>query len=70
MNWQFHPDTVYQVMGDHPDWCFTCGSRLELIEIIPIDRERVFVCECFGCQRIIPVVEVDDELLEAEEDSA
>jgi hypothetical protein len=68
MNWQFPPDTVYQVTGDHPDWCPTCGSRLELIEIVTIDSEQVLVCECLECKRVIPVIEGDEELWEAQED--
>lgn len=57
MGWKFPPDTVYQVMTEQPDTCQRCGSRLMLLEIANIDGERVFVCECLECQRIIPVVE-------------
>ena len=70
MRWKFPPDTLHQVMNEKPDCCFTCGSRLELIEIVTIRSERVFVCKCLECQRVIPVVEDDDELLEAEEEDA
>jgi len=35
-----------------------------LLEIVNIDDERVFVCECLACQRIIPVVEDDMDELE------
>jgi len=59
MRWQFPPDTVYQVMTEQPDTCHRCGSRLMLLEITDIDDERVFVCECLECQRIIPVVDDD-----------
>jgi len=68
MKWQFPPDTVYQVMTEQPDTCHRCGSRLMLLEITNIDDERVFVCECLECQRIIPVVEDDmDELDELDD---
>ncbi len=34
-----------------------------LRETVNIDNQRVFVCDCLECQRIIPVVEDDiDEL--------
>lgn len=34
-----------------------------LLEIVNIDNQRVFVCDCLECQRIIPIVEDDiDEL--------
>ena len=59
MKWNFLQDTVSQVMTDQPDTCHTCGSRLMLLEIAKIDDERVFVCECLVCQRLIPVVEDD-----------
>ncbi len=59
MRWQFPPDTVYQVMTEQPDTCHGCGSRLMMLEIAIIDDERVFVCECLECQRIMPVVEDD-----------
>jgi rRNA maturation endonuclease Nob1 len=57
MQWEFPPDTVYQVMTEQPDTCQRCGSRLMLLEMANIDDERVFVCECLECQRVIPVVE-------------
>lgn len=63
MQWQFPPDRVYQVMTEQPDTCHRCGSRLMALEIANIDGERVLICECLECQRIIPVVEDDmDEL--------
>ena len=50
-------------MTEQPDTCHRCGSRLILRDTVNIDNERVFVCECLECQRIIPVVEDDiDEL--------
>lgn len=62
MQWQFPQDTVYQVMTEQPDTCQGCGARLNLLEMANIDNERVFVCQCTGCQKIIPVVEdeIDD----------
>jgi rRNA maturation endonuclease Nob1 len=59
MKWQFPPDTVYQVMTEQPDTCHRCGSRLMLLDITKIDNQRVFVCDCLECQRIIPIVEDD-----------
>lgn len=46
-------------MTEQPDTCHGCGSRLMLLEVAIIDDERVFVCECLECQRIMPVVEDD-----------
>lgn len=57
MRWQFPPETVFQVMTEQPDTCHSCGSRLMLLEITNIDDERVFVCDCLECHRIIPVAE-------------
>ena len=59
MKWQFPPDTVYQVMTEQPDTCHRCGSRLMLLDITKIANQRVFVCDCLECQRIIPIVEDD-----------
>lgn len=59
MKWQFPDEVIYQVMTEQPDTCYTCGSRLALIESTRIEGEQVFVCECTECQRIIPVVEFD-----------
>lgn len=59
MKWKFSPDTVYQVMTEQPDTCHRCGSRLMLLDITKIDNQRVFVCDCLECQRIIPIVEDD-----------
>ncbi len=30
-----------------------------LLDITKIDNQRVFVCDCLECQRIIPIVEDD-----------
>jgi len=46
-------------MTEQPDTCHRCGSRLQLLEIMNIDNQRVFVCDCLECQRIIPIVEDD-----------
>ena len=59
MKYQFPPDAVYQVMTEQPDTCHRCGSRLMLLEIMNIDNQRVFVCDCLECQCIIPIVEDD-----------
>ena len=59
MKWKFSPDTVYQVMTEQPDTCHRCESRLMLLDITKIDNQRVFVCDCLECQRIIPIVEDD-----------
>ncbi|MEN9437210.1 MAG: hypothetical protein RIR09_1865 [Pseudomonadota bacterium] len=57
--------TVCQVMTEQPDTCHQCGSRLALLEVVRIDEEVVFVCECNECQRTVHVVE--DELEAAED---
>lgn len=64
MSWQFPSDTVYQVMTEQPDTCQKCGSRLKLLEITRIDEERVFVCQCLECPRIVPVVQDDVDALD------
>ena len=48
---------IYYIVSDQPDCCGKCGSRLELVEIRMIDGERVFVSECFGCNREVLLVE-------------
>ena len=48
---------IYYIMSDQPDCCGKCGSRLDLIEIVVIDSERVFVSECLGCHREVLLVE-------------
>lgn len=57
MKYQFPTSTVYQVMTEQPDTCHKCGTRLRLLEMTIIDGERIFVCECHECQRIVPVIE-------------
>lgn len=59
MNGQYLTNTVFQVMTEQPDTCHQCGSRLTLLEVIGTGDERVFVCKCNACQRIIPVLEDD-----------
>jgi hypothetical protein len=54
---EFLHGAVYQIMTEQPDCCHGCGSRLVLLDIANIDDERVFLCECPECQRIVPVVE-------------
>lgn len=49
--------TVFQIMSDQPDCCGKCGSRLELIEIVMINDERLFVSFCNECQREVLIVE-------------
>lgn len=46
-----------QIMSDQPDWCGTCGRRLELTEITEIDGERVLSCYCRDCQCAVLVCE-------------
>ncbi len=48
---------IYYIMSDQPDCCATCGSRLDLVTIEVIDDERVFICKCLGCRRVVRVVE-------------
>lgn len=51
------PGTIYYIMSDQPDRCPKCQRRLELVEIIMIDNDRVFVNFCDECQREILIVE-------------
>ncbi len=48
---------IYYIMSDQPDCCGKCGSRVDLLDIVMIDGERVFVTECLGCHREILIVE-------------
>jgi hypothetical protein len=49
--------TVFQIMPDQPDCCGKCGSRLELMEIVMINDEHLFVSFCDECQREVLTVE-------------
>jgi hypothetical protein len=49
--------SIFYIMSDQPDRCGSCGSRLDLIEIVMMDGERVFVSECLGCHREVLLVE-------------
>jgi hypothetical protein len=51
------PHTVFYVMSDQPDCCPQCQTRLDLVEVVSIDDERVFVNFCAACQRKILIVE-------------
>ena len=64
MQRQFPADTVFQVMTEQPDTCHKCGSRLILLGIENIDNERVFICECNDCDRIVPVVDSLTEIFD------
>lgn len=48
---------IYYLMSDQPDCCPKCQSRLDLLRIVHIDTERVFVNFCDHCQREIMIVE-------------
>lgn len=51
------PDTIYYVMSDQPDCCPKCGCRLDMVELVMIDDEEVFVKFCPECRREILIVE-------------
>lgn len=48
---------IFFIMSDQPDCCGYCGSRLDLLEIVVMDSEQVYVSECLGCHREILIVE-------------
>jgi len=50
-------DNVFQIMSDQPDCCGKCCRRLELISIIQMEEERVFVSWCEACEREVLIVE-------------
>ena len=52
-----NPDTVLYIMSDQPDCCPACQTRLDLVEIVIVDNERVFVEFCEECQREVLIVE-------------
>lgn len=49
--------SIYYIMSDQPDCCGKCGNRLDLVEFIVVEGERVFVSECIGCHREVLIVE-------------
>ena len=51
------PHTVFYVMSEQPDCCPQCQTRLDLVKIVTIDDERVFVNFCAACQCEILIVE-------------
>lgn len=51
------PNTIYYIMSDQPDCCPKCQRRLDLIEIVMIDDETVFIKFCGDCQHEILIVE-------------
>ena len=50
-------NTVFQVMSEQPDCCPKCQTRLDFIEVLTKEQERVFVNFCASCQRTIFIVE-------------
>jgi len=47
----------FQIMSDQPDCCGKCGSRLELIKIVQMEEDQVFVSWCEACQCEVLIVE-------------
>lgn len=56
-NFQDSSTRYFQIMSDQPDCCGKCGSRLDLIKIVHMDGERVFVSHCDECLREVLIVE-------------
>ncbi len=50
-------DRIFHIMSDQPDCCGKCGSRLELIDIVQVEEDRVFVSWCEECRRDVLIVE-------------
>lgn len=50
-------DTIFYIMSDQPDCCPKCGCRLDMLEMVMIDSEQVFVKFCDECQREVLIVE-------------
>ena len=48
---------TYYIMSDQPDCCPKCQTRLELVKVVTIEAERVFVNICEHCEREILIVE-------------
>lgn len=48
---------TYYIMSDQPDCCPKCQTRLDLVEIVIIETEYVFVNVCECCEREILIVE-------------
>lgn len=50
-------DRIFYIMSDQPDCCGKCGSRLDLIDIVQMEEDRVFVSWCESCSREVLIVE-------------
>lgn len=51
------PSRVFYLMSEQPDCCPQCQTRLDLVEVVTIDDEILFVNFCATCQREILIVE-------------
>ncbi len=51
------PDRIYYIMSGQPDCCPEYGRLLELLDLVLIDRERVFVNYCADCLQSVFIVE-------------
>ena len=51
------PKPTYYIMSDQPDCCPKCQTRLNLVEIVIIETECVFVNFCGNCEQEILIVE-------------
>lgn len=50
-------DRIFYIMSDQPDCCGKCGTRLELLNIVQMEEERVFKSWCNECQHEVLIVE-------------
>ncbi len=48
---------IYYIMSDQPDCCPKCQSRLELVKVVTIEADCVFVNTCEHCEREFLIVE-------------
>ena len=48
---------IYYIMSEQPDCCPKCQARLDLVEIVMVEGENVFVNNCEYWEREILIVE-------------
>ncbi len=55
----FIPNTIYYIMSEHPNTCPKCTARLDVMETVMIENEKVQINYCESCNQEILMVEDD-----------
>jgi len=58
---EFVPNTIYYIMNEQPNCCPSCQTRLDIIEYVLIEQQRIQVNYCDLCDCEILMVDEDDE---------